>query len=202
MLRLLGLCALALVLAGCASKQPFADNETIAAVSYRDAGGPSLTLYTMVNNRTGKGGHTALMINASERIIFDPAGSFYADIVPERNDVLFGITPAVEFAYRSAHARTTFHVISQTIQVTPQQAETAYRLALANGAVPGVFCANATSTMLGNIPGFEAIKTTFYPTNLSAQFAQIPGVVSEKYYEGDEDDLQAALARGNAALSE
>lgn len=199
--RWIFLTALILAVTGCATKQPYADDATVASVSYRDAGDASITLYTMVNNRTGKGGHSALLINASERIIFDPAGSFYADIVPERNDVLFGITPRVEKAYRSAHARTTFHVVSQTIPVTAEQAETAYRAALANGAVPGAFCANATSGILGGLPGFENIRKTFYPTKLQAQVAQLPGVTTDKYYEGDDADLQQALARGNAALN-
>jgi hypothetical protein len=202
MRRVFCVVALCFVAAGCAGPQPFADDETIAAVSYRDGGTASLTLYTMVNNRTGEGGHSALLINASERVIFDPAGSFYADIVPERNDVLFGITPAVEKAYRSAHARSTFHVISQTVEVSAMQAETAYRLALQNGPVPGVFCANATSGLLGRVPGFESIRQTFYPTKLSEQFAGLSGVTTEKYYEGDSADLQDGLARGNAALAE
>ncbi|MHA6263354.1 hypothetical protein ACXYMO_09140 [Arenibacterium sp. CAU 1754] len=194
--------ALLLAVAGCAEKQPFADDQTIAAVSYRDGGGASLTLYTMVNNRTGKGGHSALLINASQRIIFDPAGSFYADVVPERNDVLFGITPAVEKAYRSAHARSTFHVVRQTINVSAEQADVAYRLALANGAVPGAFCANATSSLLARVPGFESIKTTFYPTKLQSQVAQLPGVVTDNYYEGDSADLKDGLERSNAALTQ
>lgn len=202
MRRLLFVGALLATVAGCAGKQPFADDQTIASVSYRDAGSASLTLYTMVNNRSGEGGHSALLINASQRVIFDPAGSFYADIVPERNDVLFGITPAVEKAYRSAHARSTFHVVSQTLTVSAEQAEAAYRMALGNGAVPGAFCANATSRILSRIPGLESIKPTFYPVKLQRQMEQLPGVVTEKYYEGDSPDLKEALKRGNAALTE
>lgn len=203
--RVLRHCLLALLglglLAACASKQPFADDATIQAVSYRDAPSTAITLYTMVNNRTGNGGHSALRIDASETIIFDPAGSFFADIVPERNDVLFGISPRVEQAYRSAHARTTFHVVTQTVRVSAEQAETAYRLALSNGAVAGAFCANATSRILQQVPGFEAIKTTFYPTNLQRQFAELPDVVTDKYYEGDSADLQKGLANSNATLN-
>lgn len=202
MRRLLCLCVALLMVAGCASQQPFADSETIAAVSYRSPEPASLTLYTMVNNRTGKGGHSALLINASEQVIFDPAGSFYADIVPERNDVLFGITPAVEKAYRSAHARTTYHVVSQTIEVTPEQAEIAYHLALNNGAVPGAYCANATSNLLRRVPGLENIDVTFYPTRLQRQFETLPGVQTEEYYENDDADLQAGLAEGNAKLTQ
>ncbi len=146
--RVVCLAAVCLAVAGCAEKAPFADDATINAVRYRDPSNPSMTLYTMINNRTGGGAHTSLMINASERVIFDPAGSFYADIVPERNDVLFGITPRVEEAYRGAHARETFHVVRQTVALSPEQAETAYRLALANGPVAGAFCANATSKLI------------------------------------------------------
>ena len=72
---------------------------------------------------------------------------------------------------------------------------------MTNGAVPGAFCANATSTILGQVLGKDAIKTTMYPTNLQTQFAQLPGVTTDKYYEGDSADLQDGLARGNAALT-
>lgn len=203
MFRFLSVLALALVVAGCSTKNyPDADSATIAAVSYRDPGNPSLTLYTMINNRTGKGGHTSLIINASERVIFDPAGSFRADKVPEREDVLYGITPAVEKAYRGAHARSTFHVLLQRIEVTPEQAETAYRLALSNGSVSDAFCASATSNILRQVPGFEGLKSTMYPTKLANQFGEIPGVVSTKYYENDSEDLQAGLKKSNDALND
>lgn len=200
MLRLLCLCAALLAVAGCATKQPYADGETIAAVSYRDPGPSTLTLYTMVNNRTGKGGHSSLMINASERVIFDPAGSFKSTVVPERNDVLFGITPGVELAYRGSHARSTFHVVVQTAEVTPEQAEIAYRLALKSGPVPGVYCANATSSLLKQVPGFENIDVTFYPTKLERQFGSLPGVRTERYYENDSPDLDTGIAQNNARL--
>ena len=201
-IRFLSALALVLALGACAEKSPYADDATVAAARYSDPGNPSLTLFTMVNNRTGKGGHSALLINASERVIFDPAGSFYADIVPERNDVLFGISPRVEQAYRSAHARSTHHVVRQTIAVTPEQAETAYRLALSNGAVPGAFCANATSGLLHKVPGFEWVKQTYYPTKLEEQFAGIPGIVTDSYYEGDSADLKAGLEKSNAELNQ
>ncbi len=199
--RLTCAAVLALGVAGCAPEQPYADAETVAQARYVSSEPPSVTLYTMVNNRTGKGGHSALHINASESIIFDPAGSYYADVVPERNDVLYGVSPAIEQSYRSAHARTTFHVVSQKLPLSAAQAEQAYQLAVTNGAVPGAFCANATSTILGQVLGKDAIKTTMYPTNLQTQFAQLPGVTTDKYYEGDSADLQDGLARGNAALT-
>lgn len=202
MLRLLSLVALCLAITGCTKQsQPNADAATIAAVSYREPGPATLALYTMINNRTGKGAHSSLMINASERVIFDPAGSFVADKVPERDDVLFGVRPGVELAYRGSHARSTFHVLVQEIEVTPQQAEIAYRLALANGPVPDAFCASATSKILQQTPGFESINSVLFPTKLSDQLGAIPGVKSNKYYENDSADLQDGLARNNAVLN-
>ena len=202
MRNLLCLGAVLAALAGCAApQQPNADAETLARVAYRHPGPPALTLYTMINNRTGRGGHTSLMINASERVIFDPAGSFYASVVPERDDVIHGITPAVEKAYRGAHARSTYHVVVQRIEVTPEQAQKAYQLAISNGRVPGAFCAQATIGILQQVPGFESLDRTFYPEKLAEQFGQLPGVVTERYYENDSGDLQAGLAKSDAALS-
>lgn len=191
-----GLSLLMLTLAGCSTGQPNADPATIAAVSYRDPGPKFMTLYTMVNNRSGSGAHSGLVIASSETILFDPAGSFYLDGIPERNDVLYGINPGIEWAYKSAHARTSHHVVVQKVQLTPEQAQVAYQLAVQNGSVGSAFCSNATSTLISRIPGFESIKTTLSPKRLSEQFGALPGVKTEQYYEDDSPDLAAALAAG------
>ncbi|SDX15420.1 hypothetical protein SAMN05444358_103183 [Ruegeria halocynthiae] len=203
MFRILIACLLAVTVAGCAgSQRPQADQSEIVAQSYRDPGPSTLTLYTMINTRTGSGAHTSLMISGSERVIFDPAGSFRADVVPIRNDVLYGITPNVERAYRSSHARETHYARVQTIEVTPQQAEIALQLAKQMGPVAGAFCANSTSELLQQVPGFEQISTTFYPVKLSDQFGQIPGVSTTEYRESDSADLQQGLAANNARLNQ
>ena len=81
--RILIACLLAATLTGCAgSNRPQADQSQIVSRSYSDPGPSTLTLYTMINTRTGSGAHTSLMISGSERVIFDPAGSFRADVVP------------------------------------------------------------------------------------------------------------------------
>lgn len=203
MIRILIACLLAVTVAGCAvSKRPQADQAEIVARSYQDSGPSTLTLYTMINTRTGSGAHTSLMIGASERVIFDPAGSFRADIVPVKDDVLYGITPAVERAYRSSHARETHYALVQTIEVSPQQAEVAYQLAKQSGPVAGAYCANSTSRILQQVPGFEQIDVTFFPVKLAEQFGQIPGVVTTEYREYDDADLQKGLAANNARLNQ
>ena len=119
-----------------------------------------------------------------------------------RNDILYGITPAVERAYRSSHARETHYARIQTIEVTPQQAEIALQLAKQTGPVAGAYCANSTSRMLQQVPGFEQINVTFYPVKLSEQFGQLPGVITSEYRENDDADLQKGLAANNAQLNQ
>lgn len=196
-------CLLAASVAGCTgSQRPQADPSEIMSRSYRDPGPSTLTLYTMISTRTGSGAHTSLMISGSERVIFDPAGSFRADIVPVKDDVLYGITPNVERAYRSSHARETHYARIQTVEVTPQQAEIALQLAKQMGPVPGAFCANSTAQLLQQVPGFDHIETTYYPIKLSDQFGQLPGVEMAEYRENDDADLQAGLAFNNARLNQ
>ena len=115
--------------------------------------------------------------------------------------IAFGVTPAVETAYRGSHARSTFHVLVQEIEVTPEQAEIAYRVALSSGPVPDAFCTSATATLLQQVPGLESINSVLYPVKLANQFEAIPGVNSSRYYENDSADLQEGLAANNVALN-
>ena len=185
--RAFGALGVCVMLAACADPPeiPYASDARVKASAYRAPGPASITLFTMVNNRSGSGGHSALMINGSQRVIYDPAGSFENERVPEQEDVLYGVTPAVVAGYKSAHARSTYHVVSQTIEVTPEQAEIALQLAEASGPIPRAFCTNATTGLLRQVPGFGDIRQTFFPTNLMEQMASRPGVVEERYYEDD-----------------
>ncbi len=192
-MRALLLCLIsAFVLAACAATSVWAPDEAVARAAYRHDGPPRLTLFTMVNNRTGSGGHTSLMINGSQRVIFDPAGSFKHETIPERDDVIFGITPQVADVYTRYHARETWHVRIQEIDVSPQMAERVMRLAQGNGAVPNAFCAHATSAILAQaFPG--QVSRTFYPVRLADQFARVPGVREQRLHEYDSDDNSRVL---------
>lgn len=169
--------------AGEGQRRGEASPEEVARAAYHDPGPPSLTLYTVVSNATGSGGHTALMVNASQRVIFDPAGSFHHEDIPRRGDVLYGITPAFEQGYRSMHARAAYHVVSQTVEVAPETAAKALALVTQYGAVPQTQCASATSEILRQLPGFQSVSQTMYPVTLEKSFAQITGVEGQKYYE-------------------
>lgn len=193
-MRIFAMLALVAVLSGCAVSSPFeASPEEVAAKAYVPEGPPKLTIFTMVNNTTGAGGHTALMVSGSQQVIFDPAGSFQHQLVAERGDVLYGISPAWVQAYKSAHARNSHHVVTQEIVVTPEQAEIALQLVRQNGAVPGAFCTRSTTAILKQVPGFADIEPTFYPVKLMDQIAARPGVVMDRYYEDDEGNVRDGI---------
>jgi hypothetical protein len=196
-MRILASLIVVAFLAACATAPPGpqASDETIAATAYRAQGPATLTLITMVNNRDQSGAHTALMINGSQRVIFDPAGSFRNEKVPRRDDVLYGIRPAVYAAYKGAHARAAFHIVSQTFEVSPAVAEKAIVLAKARGRVLGTQCAASTIGILQQLDGFSGVSRTLFPKRLMENFSTLPGIKTEKYFENDEGTIVDGIAK-------
>lgn len=187
-------------LTACGAQSVWAPSSAVEAVAFSGAGPKSLTLYTMKNVESGNGAHTGLLVDASQRVMFDPAGSFGHETIPERNDVLFGFNPRVEDFYVSYHARSTFYVIGQKVPVSDEVAEVALGLVMSNGAVSKAMCTRATSSLLGRLPGFESITTTFFPNNLAEDFGRLPGVVTREYRENDADDKSIAAAQIDAQI--
>ncbi|SFR14985.1 hypothetical protein [Poseidonocella sedimentorum] len=184
-LVLLGLC-----LAGCAADNKWAPDEVVDRYRYRHSGPPELALITVLNRSSGNGAHTALMISGSERVIFDPAGSFSHPRVPERHDVLFGVTPAAEAGFLDFHARETYDVTVQRLEVPAATAELALSLARANGPVRQAQCTTMTARLLSKLPGFESIRTTWFPDNLRRDFGKLPGV-REEFIRDDDPDVKS-----------
>jgi hypothetical protein len=183
-------------LMGCSNNYsgPMATPAEAAQAAYKHDGPPAITLYTMVNNSTGSGAHSSIMINApSQRVIFDPAGTVKLSLVPEIDDVLYGVTPQIERMYASAHARAAYHVRIQQVQVPGEVAEQALQAVQANGKVGAALCTVTTSRILKSLPGFGDIGTTYFPNSLADDFAQLPGVSETRHYENDGDDKDAAV---------
>lgn len=193
---------LPLVLSACSAKQVWAPDDAVARAIHREDGPKHLTLLTMKNAGSGNGAHSALVINASQRVLFDPAGSFSQEHMPERNDVLFGFTPQLEQYYISFHARSSYYVISQKVEVPADVAEKALQLALLAGPVAQANCARTTSRILNQLPGFEVIRKTWGPNRIEEDFAKLAGVERHEYYEDDSDDKSIAAAQINAALTQ
>ena len=74
MKRILIALILPLFLAACGAESVYAPEEDVQRAIYRHDAPPSITVLTVVSNRDGSGGHSALLINGSQRLIFDPAG--------------------------------------------------------------------------------------------------------------------------------
>ena len=173
------------MLVSACAKKVYAPDVAVQKYTYVSAERPSITLLTMVHNKTGSGGHSSLLINGDQRIMYDPAGRFKSKLAPERNDVMFGVTPAVLARYKSFHARQTHHVVSQTVYVTPEVAARATRLAMAQGASHDAMCAINVSSILTELPGFESLSSNWFPVKLSKSFAKLPNVITDKHYEND-----------------
>ncbi|MFN7222509.1 MAG: hypothetical protein ACK4MS_00655 [Paracoccaceae bacterium] len=193
MVRLILAFAAILTLAACGAEPKWATDEEVAKARYVHDGPPSVTLYTVLSTRDGSGAHSGLMVNASERIMFDPAGTWYHPRLPERNDVHFGITPKMVAFYIDYHARETFDVVEQTVVVSPGVAELVAQRVKAYGAVPKAQCTNAVSTILRGVPGFESLPTTWYPAKYMEAFATLPGVKSRKITDSDADNNHGVL---------
>lgn len=184
-LRLFLVVAALAVLAACGTKPVFDSPDEVQRRAYVYDGPPALTLITMVNNRTGTGGHSSLMINASQRTMYDPAGRYYNSTVPEQHDLLYGITPEILKRYVSFHARDTHHVVLQTVEVSPAVAEQAFALAKQRGTSWDAMCSTNVTRILSRVQGFENLQGSIFPARLMKRFGELPGVKTEEVYEYD-----------------
>ncbi len=193
MLRL-ALCLMALLgLAACGAEPKWAPEDQVQAARFV-AGPPTyITLYTVINNNSGSGAHSAILVNGSERVMFDPAGTWHHPRLPERNDVHFGMNDKMIAFYIDYHARETYRVIEQQVFVSPENAELVMRRVKDYGAVPKAMCTNATSTILRGVPGFESLRATWYPKKLSDAFGALPGVTTKTITDDDDDNNHGVL---------
>ncbi len=170
-------------LAACGADHKFASDADVAKARYSPGPPASITLITSINGRSGAGAHSALLINGSERVLYDPAGSWELKdgLAPERNDLHYGITPPVLATYLDFQASTVFHVIEQTILVPQSVADQAIAVSAAHGSAPKADCSQSISTILHQVPGFEAVGGSFFPKALSRNFGKLSGVTTVYY---------------------
>lgn len=193
MLRLVVSLMAILGLAACAAEPTWAPEEQVQAARFV-AGPPTyITLYTVINNNSGSGAHSAILVNGSERLIFDPAGTWHHPRLPERNDVHFGMSDRMIAFYVDYHARETYRVLEQKVFVSPEIAELVLRRVKEYGAVPKAMCTNATSGILRGVPGFGGLPATWYPKQLSDAFGALPGVTTRTITDDDDDNNHGVL---------
>jgi hypothetical protein len=200
--RIAGALVIAGALGGCVAQEVWAPDAVVSAASYRPDGPPTVTLMTMISNTTGAGGHSALLIDGDERVLFDPAGTWYHPMIPERNDVLYGMSAPFLGFYNDYHARETYHIVVQDIDVTPEVAASLIAAVERAGPVPSARCAYSISQVLSATPGFESVGTNLFPARMMQRFATLPGVRERRIYDDDSDDnLELLQAQARAELS-
>lgn len=176
MFRALAVLAL-MTLAACGGADNiYADDAAVAKARYTSQDSPSITLYTVVNLKTGAGAHSALLVEGSESVLFDPAGSYKMRLMPERGDALYGASPRWMAAYIDYHARDTHYVRSQKLYLPAAQTEQILTAIKTNGAVPKANCANSISAILIDA-GLLNINRTLFPKVLEAAFAENPNTI-------------------------
>lgn len=194
MIRILAWLLLAIGLSACGAANPeWASDAEVQAARYVAGPPTEVTLFTVISNRTNGGAHSGLLINGSERVLFDPAGTWQHPRLPERNDLHYGITDKMIAFYIDYHARVTYRVLQQTVPVSPEVAELVIARAKAYGAVPKAQCANSVSAILKGVPGFEPISNTWFPLKLADAFGTLPGVTSRVITDSDDDSNHGVL---------
>ncbi|MDZ7910202.1 MAG: hypothetical protein U5N10_19525 [Gemmobacter sp.] len=181
-------------LSACGAAEPrWAPEDAVRTARYVHEGPPAVTLFTVIATENGQGAHSGLMINGSERLMFDPAGSWSLPRLAERNDVHFGMTDKMVNFYIDYHARETYYVVEQTKVVSPQVAEQLLQAVRSYGAVPKAQCTRSISSILSSAPGFESLPQTWFPKTLMAAFAELPGVTERTITDDDADDNHGIL---------
>jgi hypothetical protein len=194
---------LPLVLSACgAAESRWAPDIEVARAAYVDDGPPTLTLYTVMKKSGGIGAHSGLMVNGSQRIMFDPAGTFKHPHLPERNDVIIGMSDAAVEFYIDYHARETYDVIEQVIPVSREVALLAQQKVMSYGAVPKGFCNKSITSILRTLPGFEDVPQGWFPRKTMEYFATRPGVTTRRIVDDSPDDNTGMIAAPNLLLNQ
>jgi len=183
-LRALAALFLALSVSACAVEVGSSPAEVAAARHISDDA-PYVSLVTMVNSRTDRAAHTALIINASERVIYDPAGTFQHEDLVERGDIHYGATDRMVSYYKRYHARFSHYVHEQRLYVAPNVAETVLRRTQAQGPSPKMMCNIHTTQILNDVQVLGAFQSSIFPQELREQFGRIPGVQDSYTREDD-----------------
>lgn len=194
--RVIAALVLLATLAGCAvPRGPDASVAEVRRNTYSSGEAPSVTLFTVYGTRFDDGAHTGLMIDGAQRVLWDPAGSFRHPHVPERGDVLYGITPMIERIYIDYHVRPTHYMVEQEMPVTSEQATELIRLARQSGRSSQAMCAWTTSGIL-NRAGVDVGRTLF-PDALRRRFGTLSGVAERRIDMNNvETDHNVVFGRG------
>ena len=174
----------ALALSGCEIYRE-AEIEEVAQARYVSNTPPSITLLSMVNAQNGRSAHAALLINGSEQVLYDPAGTFQHPDLPRRGDIHYGVTPRYLDYYERYHARFSHYVHAQEVQVSMSTANQVLANAEALGRTPKMLCAGSVTGAVRPVAPFTEVRGSLFPERVRRDFAAIPGVRDRYVREAD-----------------
>lgn len=173
-----------MTVSGCEVYTP-ADPAEIARAVYVSDEPPSVSLLSMVDARTGRSAHAALLINGSQRVLYDPAGTFAHPELPRAGDIHYGVSPKFVDYYERYHARFSHFVHVQTVQVDRATADRVLANARSEGKTLKMHCGLAVAGALRGVPLFQDVRRSYFPEGAREDFARIPGVAERFVYEDD-----------------
>ncbi len=172
------------VLAACADHEND-DPVMVAAKAYVSDEPPYVELLTMVNESGDFGEHSGILINASQTVLYDPAGSFRYPELARARDIHYGMSPRMVDYYKRYHARFGYYVVSQRVYLTAEEAEFLFQKANEIGTTGQLRCGLSASSVLNALPRFSGVPTTYWPGKIMEAMAEIPGVETGYTYERD-----------------
>ena len=184
MRRLILVLAASLALAGCEAYRPASPDEIERARYVSDAP-PSVTLLSMVKTSSGRSAHVGLLINGSQQVLYDPAGTFTHPDLPRNGDIHYGMTPRYVDYYERYHARFSHFVEAQQVPISRAAADQLIANAQSEGKVMKAHCSLAIADVLQPVPPFETVTRSYFPEGLREDFAALPGVRTSYVREVD-----------------
>jgi hypothetical protein len=167
----------ALLLAGCGGLDPSADADLLqelrAETSYFPDNAPPSATLLLSEHKGGSGAvHAALVITGSERVIYDPSGSFTHPDTRRLGDVVYGASDPVVEMFALHNADKDHDAMMRRIPLSAEEAEQMLARARSRGgAMPG-YCAKSVADVMRAAPRFAAMRDTFWPSNVLEDFVQ------------------------------
>ncbi len=180
----------ACLLTGCAGVDLTTDAEFIkelrAETSYLPVNAPPSTTLVLAEHKGGSGAvHAALIVTGSERLIYDPSGSFTHPDTRRYGDVVYGASDDIVELFALHNADKNHDAVMRTIALQPEEAETMLDAARTHGgAMPG-FCAKSVASVLRSVPRFASMRDTFWPSNVQQDFESIAPVAIRSVTDTD-----------------
>lgn len=170
---------------GMIARPQAASDEVIKKATYHSKNPPSVSLVTVNSHDifSRLGTHTALIVNASQQVIYDPAGTYKNTRAPSKYDLFYGASPDVIKSFIAYHIDNVSSVVVQTKEVPMAVAEALLKDIERQGPSRHSQCSKTVSNLLHKTPGFESINPSLLPFRTMRAFATLNGIKTLEYHD-------------------